>query len=242
MELVKIEEQKGINVPFRCLPEELLNTLVGAIVSHLEVKLSVNAEKEENQKRIGALLIEVKKSMWGLTPKYILNAFDAYINGQLSYDGKPLTPVSGYLDTILFKKVVNAYKNIKEVKQDKKAICLSVYEHWKVKKDLKCKGITEAFDYLYEVGLLPKKGENEKIDKRYEGYMKHAQGIVYATLVDQQKWMEKEDLQDTPAYKNLKKEKQKVFKNDHKDINPKFKELVLKGYFTKLKHDLSKLV
>lgn len=242
MELAKIEEPKGLAMPFRTLPEEKLNSLVAYVVSTLEVKLSIKSESEENQKRIMALLNEVKKSMWGLTPEYILKAFDAYVNGQLSYDNKPLTPVSGYLDIILFKKVVNAYKALNEPKQDLRAITLGVWEEWKEKKEIQGKGINEAFDYLYENGVLPNRDENQQVKDKYTKLMNIAKGHIYAVLLDKRKWMEKEDLADTKAYKELIDEMQSVVHNDHKDILPKFKSMVLEGYFKKLKHDLNKVI
>ncbi len=240
--ITKVEQPKGITLPFRTLPEDALNTIVAYIINHLELMLSVNSDKEQNQKNILALLKEVKESMWGLTPEYVIKAFDAYINGQLSYDGRPLTPISGYLDVILFKKVVNSYKHLNQPKQDVKSIVISVWEHWKTTKDLEVKGTNETFQYLYDNGLLPKLDASVKIKKRYHSIMDGAKGTFYTPLLDQRLKMERENLNHTPAFKDIVKQMQSIKIGEDERVLPLFRKRVLTGYFTNLKHDLTTLI
>ncbi len=240
--LTTADKPKGMTLPFRTLPESALNTIVAFIINHLELKLSVNSDKEQNQKNILALLKEVKESMWGLTPEYIIKAFDAYVNGQLSYDNRPLTPISGYLDVILFKKVVNSYKQFNQPKQDIKSIVVAVWEHWKSNKNLECKGTNETFQYLYDNGILPKLDKSTEVKKRYHLIMDGAKGTFYIPLLERRTQMEKDRLTDTPAFRELLKDMQNIKIGEHDGVLPLFRKRVLEGYFKKLKHDLTSII
>jgi hypothetical protein len=240
-ELAKIETPKGLTMPCRTVPEAMLNTQIAFLLHTMEVKLGIK-DTDENRIRIKALFEEVKKSAWGLSVEQMLKGFDLYINGKLSYNGKLLEPISGYLDIVLFKKIIQSYKEQKSPPYNVKSIVLAVWEHWKENKNLEVKGIIETFEYLYDKGLLPKKGVDEKVDEKYNSLMKSAQGYLWLPLWEKSKWFEKEDLADTPKYKELKEEMQTIKEGTHTDLMEKFKSLVLEGYFKKLKRDLNEII
>lgn len=231
-------QPKGSTMPARTLTPEAFNTQIIHLLHVLELKLSLK-DNEQNTKNIIVLKEAIEKTAWGMSFAQILEAFNLYIDGMLSYNKKPLEPISGYLDTILFKKVISAYRVLKDHKTNLKTIAISVWNHWKENKNLKFSGVVETFDFLYDKEFLPKKGSSEKIDKAYSKKMISAQGLIYAPMLDKARWFENEDLADTPGYRDLLYEMQTVKDRTHPDVGPKFKELVLLGYFEKLKTDLS---
>ena len=250
MELT-LKEPKNTNVPCRALPEEILNTQIAYFCHWLELLLGVQ-DKKENEKRVMFLFKHIKEIAWGLSIAQLKEAFEMYVDGKLSENGKYLEPISGFIDTVLFKKVVRAYKQEKAPKMDMRPIALATYDYWlsnkkleKQKDDKKyvpVKGVVETFDYLVEKGLLPKKDQSEKIKKKYAFYMTNAKGRVYAWYLENLKWLKKEELGDTPKAKEIRKELQMIRDGSHKEVLPKFKQLVLEGYFKKIKRPLGEVI
>ena len=242
MEITKHNDlPKGLNVPCRALTDEMMNTQVAYIGDQLEVMLSLK-ETRENAKKMAWLLLEIKNSAWGLSSNQILEAFRFYIDGKLSYNGSLLEPMSGYLDTILFKKVVQAYKEHKEPQIYTKQVTLDIYHRWTQTKEVDPKNGPMVFDYLYDNGLLPKRGSDAKVDRVYEKRMTGAKGLLMAPIFDKCAWMEREDLADTPKYREMKQELQKIKNGDHPDINKVFKTNVVKGFFEKLQRPLTDII
>lgn len=236
-----LKEPQGIKAPARTVPPELFNTQVVYFLHWLELLLGVKDTKE-NEKRIKFLHSQIQETAWGLSIIQLKEAFQMYVDGKLSYNNSFLEPVSGFVDTIQFKKVIQAYKQEKAPKMDLKEITKSVYGHWIEHQNLEgANGVELAFDYLYDNGWLPKKGE-ERIDKAYNRKMEIAKGYVYAPLFDKRKWMQKEDLQDVGGFKKLNEEIQEVIQGDHPKVKEKFKQIVLEGYFKKLKKPLNELL
>lgn len=242
MEIAKIEQPKNLTVPAKALSEAKLNEQIAYLGVWLEGILSIKHDGT-NEKRLLVLLPIIKESAWSLSISQIQEAFKLYIDGKLSYNNEHLEPVSNYLDTILFKKVISAYKQVSKKKYDPRESALKLYEKWRAGEKLsEQKGIEytqdplipEVFDYLYGK-VLPKKDENEAIRKAYARRMTAAQGHLYAPYIDKCKWMEKEDLADTPKFNELQEAMAKIRSLEDPRVNKKFKELVLIGYFEKLK-------
>jgi hypothetical protein len=247
MELTIIEP-KNPNVPFRALPEETLNMQIAFFCQWLELLLGLKAT-QENEKRLKFLMTQIKDTAWGLSVIQMKEAFQMYVDGKLSDNGKPLEVISGFVDTVHFKKVIRAYKNEKGPKIDHRQIALATYSHFKeqgtlmkgVEKFSKpIKGVVETFDYLYEKGLLPKR--DGEFEAHYNNKMKVAQAYLYAPLFDKRKWFESEGLTGVPEHKRLVEEMESIKNQEHKDLLPKFKQLVLEGYFKKLKNPLDKIL
>ena len=241
MDIIEHEEPKGLSVPCRALTEEMMNTQIAHLTHTLEVMLAVKDNKE-NEKKIRWLFDEIKRSAWGLSVSQIIEGFKLYVDGKLSYNGSLLEPMSGYLDTILFKKVVQAYKEHKEPQIDTKQVTLDIYHRWTQTKDVDPKNGPMVFDYLYDNGLLPKRGSDAKVDRVYEKRMTGAKGLLMAPIFDKCAWMEREDLADTPKYREMKQELQKIKNGDHPDINKVFKTNVVKGFFEKLQRPLTDMI
>jgi len=236
-----IDKPSGLSVPARAVPEEQLNKQIAYFCEYIEKLLSVK-DNENNVDRMKMLLMNIKKDAWGLSIQQMTDAFHYYIDGKLSYDKQPLTPISGYLDTILFKKVITAYKELKAPKMDLKSVVIATWNHWKTYDEMPDRGVTETFDYLYDKGLLPKRDKNEKVKERYENIMMAARGYLYAPLFDERAKLEKEGLKDIPKFVDIELEMQSIRNGEHDSILPKFKNLVLQGYFKRLKKDLTELI
>ncbi|WP_163423846.1 hypothetical protein [Flagellimonas sp. CMM7] len=229
-------------MPARTLPEEALNTQVGYLLVWLEKLLGVK-DTPENEKRIKFLVGQIKETAWGLSITQIMDAFKLYVDGKLSENGKYLEPISGFIDTIHFKKVIRAYKNAKAPKMDLKAIVISVNERYNEKGSLRdesqkpINGVSETFDHLYEIGLLPDKKKSKEVTDAYHKRKIAACGYIIAPLIDKKRWFEKEGLKGVPGHKEVIEKIETVKNYSHPEILPLFKLLVLEGYFKKLKKD-----
>lgn len=225
-------------MPARTLPEEQLNLVVAHFLIWLENLLGVK-DNTENEKRIKFLFERIKEKAWGLSIDQLMEAFKMYVDGML-----PIEPMSGFIDTIQFNKVVSAYKDAKAPQMDLKQISYSINDHFiqhnTLAKDGKpISGVCETFDYLYKNGVLPSRtGASEKVIEAYEKMMISAGGYLIAPLIDERKELQEDGLQKTPRFKEIQMEIQKIRKQEHPALKPKFKQLVLESFFKKQKRHL----
>lgn len=241
-ELVKIEE-KGMSIPCKALPEETLNAQVAKLTQWLEVLLGVK-DTIDNHKRIASVMIQIKENAWGLSVNQIMEAFKLYVDGKL-----PLEPMSGFIDSIQFNKVINAYKQQKSPKVDNRQIMYNVNDYFINNKKLTDKegkmisGVVETFNHLYDVGVLPSRtGASDMVVEAYEKMMMSAGGFLLAPLIDERKKLYEEGMKKTPAYKRIQDEISSIRKQNHPDLLPKFKQLVLESFFRKQKRHLREIL
>ena len=239
MELVKqnigLSEIKGSNMPLHTLSSEVKLELIKAIMHYLIKIIGVDISK--NPLKLSAVEGMIEENARRLTPIQIKTAFDKYVKGSLP----KLEPISGLLDSITFNKVIKAYKESESPKMDLKTICVAIQEHYKKyeslqeesedKKLVPIKGVVETFDYLYDKGVLPKKDLSENIQKAYANKMKMAKGYVYSWFLDKKLWLEQNDLKDVPKHKEIEIVLQEIKTGDYPEVMPKFKQLVLEGFF-----------
>ena len=230
-ESIKTQKPKGMGMPARTVPETEFVLQVAYFTAWLELLLGIKDTKE-NEKRILFLNQEIRKNAWGLSIEQMMEAFQMYVDGKL-----PIEPMSGFIDTIHFKKIIKLFKEAKSPKMDMGAIAINLFNKYQEKKHLKdaegntLNGCSEAFDHLYNIGILPKKDANEATKKAYYKRKISACGLVLAPMIDKKKWFEKEDLKGVPRYKELMLEMKSVHDQTHPDILPLFKRLVLEAFF-----------
>ena len=246
MELTKqsteLSEIKGSNMPLHTLSEPVKLELTKAIMHYLIKIIGVDVSK--NPLKLSAVESMIEENARRLSPFQIKTAFDMYVKGSLP----KLEPISGLLDSITFNKVIKAYKESESPKIDLKSICVATQQHFikhkslqeelEEKKLVPIKGVVETFDYLYEKGVLPKKDLDENTQKAYSNKMKIAKGYVYGWFLDKKLWLEKNDLEDVPKHKEIETVLQEIKTGDHPEIMPKFKQLVLEGFFKKTEINL----
>lgn len=239
---IAVVEGKGMSVPCKALPEEILNAQVANFTQWLEILLGVK-DNMDNKKRIASIMQQVKENAWGLSINQLMEAFKLYVEGKLS-----LEPMSGFVDSIQFNKVVNAYKQSKAPKIDNRHVMYNINDHFiKYKNLLTDKsdksskpilGAVETFDYLYKVGVLPKREKNKTVSTAYEKMMLSAGGYLLAPLLDERKKLQDEGFGRTPAFKRVQEQIMQIRRQEHPDLLPKFKQLVLESFFKKQKRHL----
>lgn len=235
MEIVKYE-----NVPVKALPQDVLDKKVeefGYWVSDLLSLTDMTAAK-----RLDVLLPMIKELAWSMPLSEIKKAFEKYAWGQL-----PMEPMDNYLTPILFSKVITAYKQQRkpapvktelpqpseeEIKENALANIMLAYDHWKEHSNVPT-DYAVAFDRLYEWGLLPDREANEAVKKAYHQKLCQAHLNVVGPILDKMQWSEKEDLKDTPKYKEMKKRYHELNDYNHPEVQARFRCLVLAGYFKK---------
>ncbi|MEM6815288.1 MAG: hypothetical protein AAF600_13035 [Bacteroidota bacterium] len=234
---MELAELKTPNVPVYAIPKDQLHVLVTKkIMPELIALLGVDVSK--NPLKVATVELMVTESANRLTPGEIQKAFLMYVKGQLPN----LEPISGHLDTILFNKVINAYKTFANRPKQQGKVSLiedeeiiSAYNHFKVMNSLKLKHVG-CFEHLLERGFFKRGDEiSEKTGKPwqewYTALTHNAKGRAIAHAIDNN-WTEKErsdianDIDVDTITKFIKLEALKVFFGKYKNEDKLRKALV----------------
>ena len=101
---MELLETKGANMPMHTLTPETKLDVVKMIMNYLITVIGVDVAK--NPLKVARVEQMIDESARRLTPVDIKKAFDMYVKGEL----QGLEPISGLLDSILFNKVINQFK------------------------------------------------------------------------------------------------------------------------------------
>jgi len=166
MDLVKLES----TVPIKTIPEQELNRII-LMQFTLWVANLLSLTDETSADRLETALPAIKEHCWSMGFSEIKKMFEMYADNKLS-----IKPIPNYFDRILLGKIVEAYKEQKQV--PKKQIQQKVMSEQEKNKILKSgvkrlyaefenigfvpPGNIHLYDYLYDKGLLIKDVEEKK--------------------------------------------------------------------------------
>lgn len=251
---MELLHKKGDLVPLRGMPEEVLNDkILNDLAPWLSQLLAID-DNEKNISRLEVLLPMIKESAWSMSVSEIKKAFLMYAKGELSIE-----PRDNYLTAILFSKVINTYKqqrrekpqiiekpmiSEKEIKQNAIENIWLAWDEFEKLKRIPIEFHT-AFDELYNRGILPAKGTNEKIDKKYDYHLHAAHLEVISPLMEIINKEKAKPGASTPKLLEAKKKYGEINRTgyNHTEIQKRFRIRVLEGYFAKTtKENLEQLI
>lgn len=237
MEVVRLDK----NVPIKAIPEQELNRIIIDEFTEWVANL-LSLTDEVSADRLMTALPAVKEHCWSMGFSEIKKMFEMYADNKLSIE-----PIPNYFDRILFGKIVAAYKQQRkpkveliekpsmsqqEINQNALDKILLAYDEWKEKGDLPS-DYSVAFDRLYDLGILPDRESSEKIKKAYHGKLCRAHLDLIGPVLEKIQWAEKNELKDTPKYREYKKRYHELNDYNNPEVQSRFRCLVLMGFFKK---------
>jgi hypothetical protein len=242
---------KGYNMPVHAIPPD--HEVIRLLIRDICLLLSIDPNDEKNEKRLPMTELMIRESANRLTIKEIQKAFVMYAKGELS----GLEPRDNYLTPVLFNKVVTQYKQQKKVEKPKEELKLTpeeekanalqnillAYDYYKEYGTLE-RQHASAFHRLYDLGIMPKRGPDPKVNKRYDYFHHKAHILVWEKLKKEEEKEKAKPGASTPRLLEIKKIFGEMYRDKygHPDIKDKAACLVLESYFSKTEREILKIL